>query len=112
LYACLLAVADKRQAAIMAPTEILAAEHFPNIEKYLAGRRVRGVLLRGGMGRSERAAGLKAIEAREIDLVVGTQALLESDVAFSDLALVVIDEQHKFGVMQRAGIRTKGGWPH
>jgi ATP-dependent DNA helicase RecG len=112
LYACLLAVANKRQSAIMAPTEILAAQHFANIEKYLEGSRVRRVLLRGGMPRGERAKALAAIEAGQIDLVVGTQALLEGDVAFADLALVVIDEQHKFGVMQRAGIRTKGGAPH
>ncbi len=112
LYACLVAVADKRQAAIMAPTEILAAQHFANIEKYLANSRVRRVLLRGGMPQRERQAALRAIEAGELDLVVGTQALLQSDVAFRDLALVVVDEQHKFGVMQRAGIRTKGPLPH
>lgn len=112
LYSCLLAVANKRQSAIMAPTEILAGQHFANIERYLEGSRVRRVLLRGGMPRGERAKALAAIEAGQIDLVLGTQALLEGDVAFRDLALVVIDEQHKFGVMQRAGIRTKGGAPH
>lgn len=112
LYACLVAVANRRQSAIMAPTEILAQQHFHNIEKYLAGSRVRRTLLRGGLGRTERLETLAAIERGQIDLVVGTQALLEQDVAFRDLALVVVDEQHKFGVLQRADIRTKGPLPH
>ena len=112
LYACLVAVANGRQAAIMAPTEILAQQHFNNIEAYLADSRVRRTLLRGKLPRGQRAQTLAAIESGEIDLVVGTQALLEKDVAFSDLAMVVIDEQHKFGVLQRANIRTKGPLPH
>jgi ATP-dependent DNA helicase RecG len=112
LYACLAAVAHGAQAAIMAPTEILARQHFLNIEKYLAGSRVRRALLRGGMGRKERAAALQASEAGELDLIVGTQALIQKDVAFRRLALVVVDEQHKFGVLQRADIRTKGPQPH
>jgi ATP-dependent DNA helicase RecG len=112
LYACLIAVANRRQAAIMAPTEILAQQHFTNIERYLEGSRVRRTLLRGKLGRKERAETLAAIEAGAIDLVVGTQALLEKDVAFKDLAMVVVDEQHKFGVLQRANIRTKGPLPH
>jgi ATP-dependent DNA helicase RecG len=112
LHACLVAVANGRQAAIMAPTEILAQQHFANIEKYLEGSRVRRKLLRGKLSKKERAESLAAIEAGEIDLVVGTQALLEKDVAFKDLAMVVVDEQHKFGVLQRANIRTKGPLPH
>ena len=112
LYACLSAIANGRQAAIMAPTEILAQQHFANITKYLDGSRVRHTLLRGKLSKKERAESLAAIEAGEIDLVVGTQALLEKDVAFKDLAMVVVDEQHKFGVLQRANIRTKGPLPH
>ena len=112
LHACLAAIANRRQAAIMAPTEILTQQHFANIEKYLEGSRVRRALLRGRLSRKERAESLAAIEAGEIDLVVGTQALLEKDVAFRDLAMVVVDEQHKFGVLQRANIRTKGPLPH
>ena len=112
LYACLIAVAHGRQAAIMAPTEILAAQHFANIERYLAGSRVRHTLLRGGQSKKVRAEALAQIERGEIDLVVGTQALLEKDVAFRDLAMVVVDEQHKFGVLQRADFRTKGPLPH
>jgi len=112
LHACLAAVANRGQAAFMAPTEILAQQHFANIEKYLEGSRVRRRLLRGKLSKSERAETLAAIEAGEVDLVVGTQALLEKDVAFKNLAMVVVDEQHKFGVMQRANIRTKGPLPH
>ena len=112
LYACLASVAHHRQSAIMAPTEILAEQHFANIEKYLAGSQVRRVLLTGSRSARERAAALQAIEAGEIDLVVGTQSLIQRDVAFRDLALIVVDEQHKFGVLQRAVFRTKGAVPH
>jgi ATP-dependent DNA helicase RecG len=112
LHAGLAAIANRRQAAIMAPTEILAQQHFANIEKYLEDSRVRRTLLRGKLSKKERTETLAAIEAGEIDLVVGTQALLEKDVAFKDLAMVVVDEQHKFGVLQRANIRTKGPLPH
>lgn len=112
LYACLVAIACGRQAAIMAPTEILAQQHFERIEQYLAGSRVRRALLSGGLSRARRGAALGAIERGEMDLIVGTQALLEKDVSFRNLAVVVVDEQHKFGVLQRAAFRTKGPMPH
>ncbi|MCA9243798.1 MAG: ATP-dependent DNA helicase RecG [Phycisphaerales bacterium] len=113
VYAALVAIANKRQAAIMAPTEILAAQHFANIERYLADSRVNYRLLRGGMSKRDRAELLGAIESGEIDLVVGTQALIQKDVGFRDLALVVVDEQHKFGVLQRHTFRTKAArTPH
>ena len=112
LYACLVAIASGRQAAIMAPTEILAQQHFANIDRYLADSRVRYVLLRGRLAKSQRDEALAAIERGEIDLVVGTQALIQKDVAFDHLALVVVDEQHKFGVLQRHEFRTKGPMPH
>jgi len=112
LYAALVAIAHGFQAAIMAPTEILAVQHAARIEQYLAASRVRRQLLRGGLGRKQRDDALTAIARGEIDLVVGTQALLQKDVAFQKLALVVVDEQHKFGVLQRASLRTKGPQPH
>ncbi len=112
LYASLAAIANKRQAAIMAPTEILAEQHYNKIAQYLAGSRVRFALLRGGQRKAERESLLAAIESGEMDLVVGTQALLEKKVAFADLAMVTVDEQHKFGVVQRATFRTKGPAPH
>jgi ATP-dependent DNA helicase RecG len=112
LYACLVAIAHRRQAAIMTPTEILARQHFANIERYLAGSRTRRLLLSGGLPAGERSRALAAVERGEIDLLVGTQALIQADVNFRDLALVVVDEQHKFGVLQRARFRTKGPMPH
>ncbi len=112
LYACLVAIAGGKQAAIMAPTEILAHQHFTKIDQYLRGSRVRYVLLRGKMNAKERRDALAAIERGEIDLVVGTQALIQKDVAFSELAVVIVDEQHKFGVLQRHTFRTKGPLPH
>jgi ATP-dependent DNA helicase RecG len=111
LYATLLAVANKTQVAIMAPTEILANQHFISIERYLRNSDVKRVLITGGFTGKERNEVLKEIKAGEIDIVVGTVALLEKDIEFKKLGLVVIDEQHKFGVHQRAELR-KDGTPH
>ncbi|MCK4850957.1 MAG: DEAD/DEAH box helicase, partial [Phycisphaerae bacterium] len=112
LHAVLLAIANGTQAAIMAPTEILADQHFERIEKYLAGSRVRRVLLTGGLTGKARSELLAKIAEGQVDIVVGTQALLEKDVLFNRLGLVVVDEQHKFGVRQRARVRAKGTAPH
>lgn len=112
LYAALVAVARRKQAALLAPTEVLAAQHKAKFERYLSGSRVRMAFLAGSTPRSERARIVKALAAGEIDLIVGTHALLEPDVRFADLALVIIDEQHKFGVAQRAALRSKGHSPH
>ena len=111
LYAALLAVANKTQAAIMAPTEILAAQHFLSIERYLKDTGVKHVLITGGLTGKKRAETLGRIGRRAIDIVVGTVALLEKDIEFDRLGLVVIDEQHKFGVHQRAELR-KQTTPH
>jgi ATP-dependent DNA helicase RecG len=111
LYAALLAVANKCQVAIMAPTEILAGQHFASIERYLAGSRVRFAMLAGGMTAKKREALLADIESGSLDIVVGTHAVLQHDVRFARLGLVVIDEQHKFGVHQRAKVR-KDACPH
>jgi len=105
LYAALVAVANRQQCAILAPTEVLAGQHYASIEKYLAGSRVRRCLLTGRTVRSQRERDLRAIAAGEMDLIVGTQALLEKRIRFASLALVVVDEQHKFGVSQRAAIK-------
>ncbi|MGA2070706.1 MAG: ATP-dependent DNA helicase RecG [Sedimentisphaerales bacterium] len=111
LYATLLAVANKTQVAIMAPTEILANQHFISIERYLRNSDVKRVLITGGLTGKNRDEVLNEIKAGEIDIVVGTVALLEKDIEFKKLGLVVIDEQHKFGVHQRAELR-KDGTPH
>lgn len=111
LYAALLAVANKMQVAIMAPTEILACQHLLSIERYLKNSNVKRVLITGGLTGKKRKEVLNAIGSGEIDIVVGTVALLQADIEFQKLGLVVIDEQHKFGVAQRAQLR-KQTTPH
>jgi len=111
LYAALLAVANKMQVAIMAPTEILAGQHFLSIERYLKNSSVKRILITGGLTGKKRSQVIKAIGSGEIDIVVGTVALLQSDIEFQKLGVVIIDEQHKFGVAQRAELR-KQATPH
>ncbi len=111
LYAMLLAVASEHQAAIMAPTELLAEQHFSTLTDLLAESDVRVELLTGSLSQSERSSVQKRLEAGEIDIVVGTHALLTERVGFRSLAVAVIDEQHRFGVHQRARLRAKGGDP-
>jgi len=112
LYASLLAVAHRWQVAILAPTEILAEQHYERICRYLAGSRVRHGLLTGSTARRLRANLLRAAACGELDILVGTHALLEEDVEFARLGLVIVDEQHRFGVRQRAMMRGKGYAPH
>ncbi len=112
LYAMLLAVAHHQQAALMAPTEVLARQHALTVENLLSASQVRRVQLTGGMPAKQRAAVLEQIAAGEIDLVVGTQAVIQEDVRFARLGLVVIDEQHKFGVLQRSILKHAGLDPH
>lgn len=112
VYALLVAVANKHQAIIMAPTEVLAQQHWQTLDRYLAKSRVRRTLLTGSLSAKERGQTLSAIKTGDIDLVVGTQALIQDDVEFAKLGLVVIDEQHKFGVHQRARVKKLGVDPH
>jgi ATP-dependent DNA helicase RecG len=112
LYAALLTVARSKQVCIMAPTEILASQHYRKIAGYLKDSRVRTGLLTGGQRPVERTRTLDSLKSGDIDIIVGTHALLSEDVNFANLALVVVDEQHKFGVRQRSGIRGKGFAPH
>ena len=111
LYAALLAVANRTQAAIMAPTEILAGQHSLSIERYLKNSNVKRLLVTGGLTGRKRTELLGRIRSGEIDIVVGTVALLQADIEFKELGLVIIDEQHKFGVAQRAELR-KQTTPH
>ena len=111
LYAALVAVANKQQAAIMAPTEILARQHYQSIERFLKDSKVRYELIVGGLTGKKRQAVLDRIAQGRVDIVVGTIALIQADIDFASLGLVVIDEQHKFGVHQRAQLR-KGRSPH
>ena len=108
LLAAVLAMENGQQVAFMAPTEILAEQHYANIARLLEGSRYRVGLLTGHQGASERRATRKALAAGEIGLVVGTHALVQRAIRFHALGLVVIDEQHRFGVLQRATLREKG----
>jgi ATP-dependent DNA helicase RecG len=112
VYAMLAVVAGGAQAAVMAPTELLAAQHVRTLSAYLDGSRVRIVSLTGGLEQSERRETLAALASGEAHLVVGTHALLEESVRFKSLGLVVMDEQHKFGVLQRGRLKEKGLSPH
>jgi ATP-dependent DNA helicase RecG len=96
----------------MAPTEVLARQHAQTLDRYLAHSRVRRLLLTGGLTPRERREALDALRNGDVDLVVGTQALVQEDVQFAKLGLVVVDEQHKFGVHQRARVRKLGVDPH
>jgi len=109
LYAMLLAVAAEQQGALLAPTEILAEQHNESIRKMLAGSRVRVELLTGATPGPERQSILSRLESGEIDIVIGTHALLTETVRFHSLAVSIVDEQHRFGVHQRARMRTKTG---
>jgi len=111
LLAALVAMENQLQVAFMAPTEILAEQHFFNISQLLQASRFRVGLLTGATGSARRREQLAEIEAGTIHLVVGTHALVQGDVRFKQLGLAVIDEQHRFGVLQRALLRAKGLHP-
>ena len=111
LLAALVAMENGLQVAFMAPTEILAEQHFTNVSRLLQPSRFRVALLTGSTKAAARREQLADIERGDIHLVVGTHALVQGDVAFQQLGLVVIDEQHRFGVLQRATLRGKGLHP-
>ena len=112
LYAMLVAVAHGKQAVLMAPTEILARQHAETLAGMLEASRVRFAVLAGGTSKPDRQRILAGIANGEIDVVLGTQAVIQDHVEFKHLALVVIDEQHKFGVRQRAALRQDTESPH
>ena len=103
----LIAVGNGYQACIMAPTEVLAQQHFKNISKYLAPTGVKAALLTGSSRTAERREVHAGLEDGSIGIIVGTHALLEDNVVFRNLGLAVIDEQHRFGVEQRARLWKK-----
>jgi ATP-dependent DNA helicase RecG len=108
LLSALVAMENGLQVAFMVPTEILAEQHFLSISRLLQASRFRVALLTGNVGTAVRKTRLAEIESGAVHLVVGTHALVQDDVAFRQLGLVVIDEQHRFGVLQRATLRSKG----
>lgn len=112
VYAMLVAVAHGGQVVLMAPTEVLARQHVATLERLLAGSQTRIGWLAGGQTAKERQAALAGIASGETQIVVGTQAVISSEIEFHKLALVIIDEQHKFGVRQRARLKYAGAQPH
>ena len=108
LLAMATAVEAGRQAAMMAPTEILARQHFERIEPLAREAGMKVALLTGRDKAAERRATLEGLDAGDIDIVVGTHALVQDNVAFRDLALAIVDEQHRFGVHQRLALGEKG----
>jgi len=105
------AVAAGYQAAMMVPTEILAEQHFRSLERIYAGTELVLACLTGGLTAAERRTLYAGAAAGHIDILVGTQALIQDEVAFKNLGLVVIDEQHRFGVRQRGKLGDKGLLP-
>ena len=108
LYAMLRAVEHGAQAALMAPTETLAEQHFANVQALLGGEPATLALLTGSTPAKRRREILARLSSGELSMIVGTHALIEPDVAFRSLAVAVIDEQHRFGVRQRAALDEKG----
>ncbi len=111
LSAMLLAVENGGQAALMVPTEILAEQHALTFKRFLKGLPVRTVVLSGHQTAKQKKKSLEDIAAGRVDLVIGTHALIQKRVRFSNLMLAVIDEQHRFGVEHRTLLREKGGVP-
>ncbi len=111
LYAMLQAVGHGQQAALMAPTETLAEQHFATIQALLGGENVSAALLTGSTAAGRRRDILGKLASGELSLIVGTHALIEPDVSFDALAVAVIDEQHRFGVRQRAALGERAT-PH
>ena len=114
--ACLTAIASGVQVAVMAPTELLAEQHWRTFSDWFQPLGIEPAWLSGSQRQSERRQSLEAIATGDASLVIGTHALFQEGVAFNQLALVIIDEQHRFGVHQRMALREKGekdrGHPH
>lgn len=125
-FGCVAAGANGYQSALMAPTEILARQHFETLQNILKsitvpaqrsqgngpGKGLRMALLVSGLKQNEKEQILGQLKRGEIDLLVGTHALIQEEIEFKNLSFVIVDEQHKFGVRQRALLSAKGGNPH
>ena len=110
--AAFLAIRNGYQAALMAPTEILAEQHYLSLSRLLEPLGIRTCLLTGSMTVKEKKLAREEIENGKVDLIIGTHALLSDATVFSNLGLVIADEQHRFGVGQRAALSAKGKDPH
>src|SRR2546427_9189085 len=110
--AIVISVSNGFQAALMAPTEILAEQHFLNAKRILAPLSYEIAVVRRGVKKAEREVILEKIASGEVQVVIGTHALVEEHTVFKRLGLVVIDEQHRFGVVQRLQLMAKGENPN
>jgi ATP-dependent DNA helicase RecG len=110
LHAMVLACGSGYQAALMAPTEVLSEQHYWSLKPLFEALNISCALLKGGRAGRERSEILADIQLGNVQVVVGTHALLQPDVQFAKLGLVIVDEQHKFGVLQRATLREKAPW--
>lgn len=111
-FALWVAVESCYQGALLVPTEILAEQQYSAIQSFVKNRTIKCALLTGGLKSQERKDILQSISNGEVDVVIGTHALIQKDVQFKKLGLIVIDEQHKFGVRQRAHLRIQKEKPH
>ena len=111
-FAAIRAAEHRAQTALMAPTEILAEQHYLSFSQWLTPLGIQVVLLTSGLKKKERQARLEALADGEALVAVGTHALFQHDVTFGNLALTIVDEQHRFGVHQRMALRAKGRTPH
>jgi ATP-dependent DNA helicase RecG len=109
--ACLVAVRSGHQAAVMAPTEVLAQQHQRTVSQLLSPFGLRVELISGSLRRAEKTRVWRAAGAGEVDVLVGTHALIQEEGEFKSLGLAVVDEQHRFGVRQRGALRRKGYHP-
>src|SRR5262245_36000591 len=107
LYAMLIAVANRMQAALLAPTEVLAEQHFLTLSNFMKGSSVTVELLTSRTKRQSRSLAQRRVAEGGVHIAVGTQALIQEDVEFANLGIVVADEQHKLGVRQRATLKSK-----
>ncbi|MCP4195127.1 MAG: ATP-dependent DNA helicase RecG [Planctomycetaceae bacterium] len=111
-YAMLLTVAHAHQAVLMAPTEVLARQHFQTLSSLLSHSQVEMRLLTGSSTNAERRNTLADVADGTVDILIGTQAIIQQQLEYQQLGLVIIDEQHKFGVIQRAMLRQESLTPH
>jgi ATP-dependent DNA helicase RecG len=112
VYTMLVALAAGYQTVLMAPTEVLASQHWDTLNEALAHSRVKRLLLTGQLTKSRRQESLSRIKTGDVELIVGTHAVIQEDVEFHKLGLAIVDEQHKFGVVQRAHFSTGEFSPH
>lgn len=112
ILAILMTVKNGYQVSLMVPTEVLAGQHYKSLEQMLSGFGISVCLLVGSMTAKEKRMAYERIKFHQVDVIVGTHTLIQEKVEYDNLALVITDEQHRFGVKQREALMTKGGHPH